>query len=163
MINMTWRPLSSFLATDHGEESALAAAAHEHAELDDEAVERRSGVAGSEEPLTGREALSGHAAGNAGDEVDPRLGEPGEDLVERVLGLVRMLVLVHEPRLAPAGVEGDAPQPRVQEGQPVSGHAEDQAPRVGGQPGIRVVEPDDDVPARPQAAQDRSEAPARIP
>src|SRR5687768_9942057 len=90
--------LSGLLTADHGEETALAAPAQQHPELNEDAIEGGATGTRDEQPLIGRKALGGHALGDALDELDAGLVEPAEDLVESVLRLVRVLVLVHEPR-----------------------------------------------------------------
>src|SRR5262249_30519486 len=112
--------------------------------------------------LVRREAFGWHALRDAFDERDAGLVKPAQDLLERVLGLVRVLVLVPEPRPPPAGVERHPSQSRVEEHQAISGQTENEAASIGGEPSVTVIETNDNETAGPEAPQDRLEPAPRI-
>src|SRR2546427_1735323 len=126
--------LSGLLAADHGEEAAFAAAAQQHPELDDEPVNGGTSRTRCEELLVGCEALGGDASRDARHELDAGLVKPSQHLVERVLRLVWVLVLVHEPCLPAGAVERHTAQPGVEERQAIARQAEDEAAGGRGEP-----------------------------
>src|SRR3989442_3433498 len=132
--------LSGLLAADHGEEAAFAAAAQQHPELDDEPVNGGTSRTRCEELLVGCEALGGDASRDARHELDAGLVKPSQHLVERVLRLVWVLVLVHEPCLPAGAVERHTAQPGGEERQAIARQAEDEAAGGGGGAGGRGFE-----------------------
>src|SRR5262245_34080076 len=93
------------LPSDHDEEPALPLSWRKDLHrLDDAALERRAGRLRIEQAAAGEPVVLRAERRNAAHEVEPRLVEPAQYLAGRVPGLVRMAVLVREPRAALLGI-----------------------------------------------------------
>ena len=76
--------------------------------------------------------------GKAANELELGLREPAEDLTDRVLGLVRVAVLVVEPGLLARLASIGAPHLGVEDAAAAARPAEQHATRIAGEPPVAV-------------------------
>src|SRR5260370_21242900 len=79
--------------------------------------------------------------GNAVHEFETIFLEPALHFTERVLRLVRILILVEKPRLLAALIRGAVPDLRIQKLHAIARDAEHPAPEIGRQTAVFVVKP----------------------
>src|SRR5712691_7328810 len=149
------------LSPDHDEQASIGTSRQQHFDFGGEAIQPRPGPVRREYRLVLIE-LDVADRRNAGQEFDPIALEPSQHLVHGMLALVRVLVLIAEPRLPTAGIETLAAQPVIERGHAVAEQLDQAPPPKRGQASEPVVETDDDIAAGLELGEDRPEAAFRI-
>src|SRR5262249_23536445 len=130
----------------------------DHPELDQETLEGAAGLLPAEQRLVVAEFDEGSGAWDAAHEGEPGLLEPADRLGDRVLRLVRMLVLVGEPRALIGAAQSLRSEGGVEPLQAIARQSEEHASSVGDEAAVAVIQADENEAPALHEPRDRAEA-----
>src|SRR5215471_18239056 len=148
------------LLANHQKESALTIASDDLLELRTPMIPRRSWRGGLQQPAL--EIGPPRCGWNAAHERHAGVSKPVEHFVHGVRRLMRMPVLVFEPRLSFVAAERRLTQIRIEPLRASSRQLEESASQLVHQPAVPIVEPDDDVAAGLHERHERLETFPRV-
>lgn len=137
---------SGSLPGNHNEQAAISACSKRHSQFDYPSGQPATELIRNEQLFGFGERLEWDSLGYALNEGKPRLLEPAKHFTDGVLGFMRILVLIHMPGTFP-GVADILGHPLIQV-ESVPRQSEKPAADVRTQPGIFVVQADQDVALR---------------
>src|SRR5919108_575228 len=145
-------------ARDGDEEPAFAMAGNHLTDVHDEPLEDAAESFWLEQLLVVLQLGKGHGLRNRVDEFEASLLQPTDDFANCVFRLVRVLVMIHEPRAALLCAHACVRRVAIEEQHRVVCRVEHYTPDVGRETAVGVIEANQDVPTRAHQLRNRLEA-----